>query len=676
MMMTMTEGAYKPVKRKPLPPGAEQQPPAHPGDSLLGNNGKLRESTVSAAIEHDSLNHAVASKTTLSVHSLRFATVAFTLLSIGLAAWIMYYIHVRVENWTHSSVIGGNFSQAQAKIIDFLTSAIGAPLILALFNYVSFQIARACVVDTEGASCTLSLKALVEVGTTTFGSYDPFKLTALFATSRVRVIVLATTALLSAVSFSTLSNVIAYEAFQTDANQQISIPLDYLYRPPGQSSLQASQNLGHAANQMPLMSSTELLSEFTSQYFEVMTTVSFTVADSLLEQGKYIGINVTNASVSAVPASVDHIFDVPAYQLSYDCVPALAHNISFVTSPTITNLLEISLNLDIPGSPPNISFEALIWNGESSVVSGFMSPSAFVAFESADAPYASKTVYLGIFSEALLVYTNITSKFGQLQNTLFNNTAAGGSVYTNMYGVACQVHYNVGTVNLSRQTNSSTWSRSLGKFAEEHSILSLLMKDLQLFPNFVGPVSNSATEVMPGIGGALASSTNITSVAEVLNPNNSFEDFGSFAVNYLYVEGEARRIAYEVAESAPGQQGMSYNVQAAATVLRYRITFVPWILLVGLLSMALAGICVIILIFLARKSTASRSGRIISPIRLIADVAAGLPSDDFEQVSPLTNNELQKWSQSFKVKYYTSMENGRIKMRSLGSGAWISQDED
>lgn len=57
-------------------------------------------------------------------------------------------------------------------------------------------------------------------------------------------------------------------------------------------------------------------------------------------------------------------------------------------------------------------------------------------------------------------------------------------------------------------------------------------------------------------------------------------------------------------------------------------------------------------------------------------MAAGLPRDEFDQVSILTNNELERWSRNFKVSYYTSMENDGIKLRSPGSVAWNSGDND
>lgn len=317
-------------------------------------------------------------------------------------------------------------------------------------------------------------------------------------------------------------------------------------------------------------------------------------------------------------------------------------------------------------------------NGNSSVMGGFLSAATFVAFDTLAA--ATKSFYLGVFSDSLAAadssysFSNLTieSAFGPLESTIFNNTAVGGYQYTNMYGVACEVHHHVGTVDLSRKSNLSTWTRSSGEFASDHNELSLIMPDLQVFPNFVGPVS----KVMPGIGGGLAASTNVVSVANLLNKTNNFEDFDSFAKNYLYAEGESRRIAYEVAQSAPGHQGTSYKVQATRMTPRYQIMFVPWILLVGLLTMAFAGICVLLLILLARGSIGSLAGRVVSPLRLMVDAVAGLSRDEFTEVSTFEEAELEKWSKRFKVQYNTPNEDGRMKLQSVGSVNWALHEED
>jgi hypothetical protein len=110
--------------------------------------------------------------------------------------------------------------------------------------------------------------------------------------------------------------------------------------------------------------------------------------------------------------------------------------------------------------------------------------------------------------------------------------------------------------------------------------------------------------------------------------------------------------------------------------LRYQIMFVPWILLVGLFTMAFAGICVLLLILLARGSIGSRAGRVVSPLRLMVDAVAGLSRDEFTEVSNSEEAELEKWSKRFKVQYNTPNEDGRLKLQSVGSVKWALHGED
>jgi hypothetical protein len=105
-------------------------------------------------------------------------------------------------------------------------------------------------------------------------------------------------------------------------------------------------------------------------------------------------------------------------------------------------------------------------------------------------------------------------------------------------------------------------------------------------------------------------------------------------MNYLYSEGESRRIANEVAQLAHGHQGTRYKVQAKGMALRHQIMFVPWILLVGLFTMALEGLCVRLLVFLACGSTGSRAGRVVSPLRLMVDAVSGLSKEDVTKFRP------------------------------------------
>lgn len=139
---------------------------------------------------------------------------------VGLAAWLII-VKVRqggsIFTGFTSAKIGGHLTQTQAKAIDFVCSALLAPLLMAGLNFIWFACARVCVVNeldaTHRGSQGVPLQSLVRASRTSVGSYDLLGLWELFRAKTWRLSVLGAVALLSAVSSSALSNIIAYESF-------------------------------------------------------------------------------------------------------------------------------------------------------------------------------------------------------------------------------------------------------------------------------------------------------------------------------------------------------------------------------------------------------------------------------------------------------------------------------
>lgn len=67
--------------------------------------------------------------------------------------------------------IGGRLTQAQAKAIDVVASAVLAPLVVAAFNYVLFNSARVSIMS-EKSRKPVSLQSLVAASSTSSGSYS------------------------------------------------------------------------------------------------------------------------------------------------------------------------------------------------------------------------------------------------------------------------------------------------------------------------------------------------------------------------------------------------------------------------------------------------------------------------------------------------------------------------
>jgi hypothetical protein len=117
-------------------------------------------------------------------------------------------------------IIGGRFTQAQAKAIDVVTGAILVPLLMAALNYVWFTSARVSVVNEQHHK-PIPLRTLVTVSGTSAGTYDLFHFRDLLQGKTRRLFLFGVLVLLSAVSRSALSNVIAYEAYDEEVNIQV-----------------------------------------------------------------------------------------------------------------------------------------------------------------------------------------------------------------------------------------------------------------------------------------------------------------------------------------------------------------------------------------------------------------------------------------------------------------------
>lgn len=145
---------------------------------------------------------------------------------IPFAAMITWLITVKVRQGGSiftgftSAKIGGHLTQTQAKAIDFVCGALLAPLLMAGFNFIWFACARVCVVNEDAAthrgSRGVPLQSLTRASRTSMGSYDLLGLWELFSAKTWRLSVLGALALLSAISSSTLSNIIAYESFREE----------------------------------------------------------------------------------------------------------------------------------------------------------------------------------------------------------------------------------------------------------------------------------------------------------------------------------------------------------------------------------------------------------------------------------------------------------------------------
>ncbi|KAH7248502.1 uncharacterized protein BKA55DRAFT_594452 [Fusarium redolens] len=156
-------------------------------------------------------------------------TVAFIgSVSLVGGCWLIAHIQAKTDKrYIAAVIVGGKLSSTEAKLIDASFSILVAPAVVAVANWHMFKLARLSAVNEHsGRNSAVSMKVLVEVASTDWGSFSPLKFWTFVRSRRPRVICLGIIAVLSALSFSLLGNSVAYQQAGVDTSTQV---LEYLH---------------------------------------------------------------------------------------------------------------------------------------------------------------------------------------------------------------------------------------------------------------------------------------------------------------------------------------------------------------------------------------------------------------------------------------------------------------
>jgi hypothetical protein len=132
-------------------------------------------------------------------------------------------------------------------------------------------------------------------------------------------------------------------------------------------------------------------------------------------------------------------------------------------------------------------------------------------------------------------------------------------------------------------------------------------------------------------------------------------DFGQTAANLLWAIGETDHIFYDALGSFREEGhdfGSTYGVQGTVSQLKYRITYVPLLLLLGLLSCILAASIPAILLLCnwTSRTHSFVTWRALDPTRLIVDAVTGLCDDDSVwSMHSQHNRTLDDWGRRYTV---------------------------
>lgn len=559
--------------------------------------------------------------------------------------------------------IGGRLSQGQAKALDVVCGALFGPLFMATLNYIWFSSAHVSVVNEQTRKDHgVPLSSLVAVSSTSSGSFDLFNLYNLLRGRTWRLCFFAALTMLSAVARTSFCNIIAYEAYLEDQDSKDIATLRSL------SDKTLSQSSTYiAADPINTYKYTlDQQADISGRISALLTGLNFRAASSLLADDKaYIGTNATADSMGALPPSVVRLINVPAYRLTTECEPARASNLAAMQlggySTKITASWYVGERLPSDLASADAEQDGMLlaadYPGVSASIQGaYNDYYAFVGFS----PNKSEAV-LAYMSSFNLTQHIIPSIFGDVHPDTFNMTPSGfrgSKAMMTVWGVRCSLYRQEGHVNYSRADNKP-WGVSTAHFRDEKQRVPSFLGDWQVVLNY-----NAPGAVIPGIGPPLAATAGLPCEGSSCSRPLSFE---KYAQNFLYASASIEQIMYNVAaaDTARDLPEYFYGVDGGSEEEFYRITYVPLILLIGLLSLIGAAVITGSMLIYTARTLSTRSFRQVDVLRLVFDGVMGLWSDTptMAKMKEQDNDALQEWAKRYFVSYTEEEESGRRVVR-------------
>lgn len=611
-----------------------------------------------------------------------FATISTTLLPLlGLAVWVVYMPEEHYDFTTLTGArLGGQFTQTQAKSIDFVCSALVAPLIMAAFNFVWFSCARVCVANEVEATSSknggISLQTLTTASSQSTGTYSPFAFWDLLQSRTWRMVSLGFITLASAIGTSALSNIIAYESFVDGVASESPYTLRLLYDPyitQNSQLLYSSTTLYDFSNGQQNLAGKNISTMFNDLTF---------VPGELDGEGGYIGMNATTASMQAIDGSVASVNNIPGYRLTATCTPTkLMPNSSFMVITSATGYTQFMIGTEMSAAtrvaldfPDDTESYFSTYEYEGSIADVFYDMTVhnqFLTFGSSSmaGEAANELITLVHFEtdtltnmSSLKSSTPLSTDYGILDpiyQEVSIPTASQG--YESMstyplatYALQCSLHKQVGLLNFTRQADR-TWLMASSIFDGETEPYVSFLPDWNL--------KFTETRSAPPLADTIFS----TAVENDLSDTTL--NFTTAVDNIVFASGEVARIAYNVASLniSHDQPDYFYNITGNIDQEFYRVTYVPALLLVGIVCIILCGSMTLILIMSVRKSMSWKMFRVLNTVRLVVDVLGGdltQETAEFTRLAQAGSQEISDWATKYHVTYEKTFSEQDGKWRS------------
>lgn len=585
---------------------------------------------------------------------------------IALVVWLVLTVPKGNPFTTFAGArIGGRLTQPQAKGIDIVCSALLAPGLMATLDYFWFACARvSAVTESHGEAVGIPLSALSTMSISSSGSYDIFHMNALRKGRTYRLGMLAGLILFSAIARSALTNIIAYEAYSEPKFMSTAGSLRRLTDLVVQRGTRLLT--GSDATETAIFGySIEQQSVIANRITGLLTGLSFANATSQLTEDACIHVNATTVSMSNIATNVSTLANVPGYRLTVDCTPDTPDIFSFFSSSESASKMTASWNVKVEGGYTSNTYAAGIPGPLTEIQNAYNEQYPFAAFYE----YNASQVFLSIVDSGFGLLNDtatVPSAYGDLHTLSQNMTGTkwtGTKQTMKIWGVRCWLNRQQGVLNLTRLP-SMEWRIDNSSFSKTKTRVPSYLAPWQTNLMYRAPQSTVA-----GIGPALA-----RSAAPLGSPQNI--DFKTFALNYLYASAEAERAVFEVAamNSSRDLPEDFFNVAGMINEEHYRITYIPIVLLVGIIAMLLAALVVSAMAVYASNTVSARTFREVNALRLLVDGAGGLgPEIKVVADAGLANGEMERWAGECKVRYVNAVVEGESRVRLRPTG--VSRDD-
>ncbi len=210
-------------------------------------------------------------------------------------------------------------------------------------------------------------------------------------------------------------------------------------------------------------------------------------------------------------------------------------------------------------------------------------------------------------------------------------------------------------MNYTRQPDL-TWSITGSRFGGPQTSVRSFIPDWEANLNVQGTAAGIAEFMLRNMTTCDYQKPDLDNIGCATASNNSIP-----VDNFVYASGEAIRILYNVAatNSAAARPEYFYNVTGTSNQQFYCITYIPVLLLIGLLCIILCSSLTALLVISTMSTFSWKIFREVDLVRVVADVAAGDLHEDADEMVKLglmSDAEVDKWARKNYVAYSKSSE--------------------